>query len=316
VNKDDLVEEIDSLPKDIAEKLKANLKAILAFDPRNASGRYIFDLEKSGDRTVLRKLMEVNATEKTYRQMLRGGNTSRFGDWENIRNLSLNGTEMRFVATWQPPDKGKVVLDYTCVIRPPKTAVPIDQKCLEEWIEGLSKFISVDFYCKDGPVVHPEQCEKYTSQDLEIIFEGVSWLSNKFYVTCMQLERVLHAFLKAGPVIMTDVVSRMFSRVLDLGKFRAVLLKYFSPENYVIVMIRLGWLNAANPFEVDGYYRLDLAVPEEREVAIFMVDLAVQEPGENWQDEEYDSRPFELPKSWITEVPNKKVLAGNIARVS
>ena len=108
---------------------------------------------------------------------------------------------------------------------------------------------------------------------------------------------------------MTDVVSRMFSRVLDLGKFRAVLLKYFSPVNYVIVMIRLGWLNAANPFEVDGYYLLDLAVPEQRDVAMLLVDLAVQEPGENWQDEEYDGKPFELPKSWTLEVPHSKLLS-------
>ena len=213
------------------------------------------------------------------------------------------------MATWQPPEKGKVVCDYTCVIRPPKTSVQIDQKCLEDWIEGLSKFISVGSYNSDGPVVHPEESETYTFQDLDTIFEGVSWLANKFYVTCRQLERVLHAFLMAGPAIMTDVVVRLFSRVLDLGKLRAVLLKYFSRENYVQVMRRLGWLNASNPFEVDGHYCLDLAVPEERELAIFMVDLAVQEPGENWQDEEYDAKPFELPKSWITEVPNKKVLS-------
>jgi hypothetical protein len=74
-------------------------------------------------------------------------------------------------------------------------------------------------------------------------------------------------------------------------------------------MNRIGWLNAANPYEVDGYYRLDLAIPEQREVAVFLVDLAIQEPGENWQDETYNEKPFELPKSWTNEVPKKHVLS-------
>ncbi len=155
----------------------------------------------------------------------------------------------------------------------------------------------------------PEVCDTFTSQNLEIIHEGLSWLSNNFYLSCTQLDRVLHAFLMAGPSMMTEVVQRLFPRILDLRKFRAALLKYFSPQNYVQVMNRIGWLNAANSIEIDGYYLLDLAVPEQRDVAIVLVDLAVQEPGENWQDEEYDGKPFELPKSWTLEVPYKKLLS-------
>ena len=169
--------------------------------------------------------------------------------------------------------------------------------------------MSVRFYSSDDPVTLPEVHDSFTSQNLDIIFEGVLWLSNNFYLMCAQLERVLHAFLMAGPSIMTHVVQRLFPRVLDLKKFRAVLLKYFSADNYVDVMNRIGWLNAANPYEVDGYYRLDLAIPEQREVAIFLVDLAIQEPGENWQDETYNEKHFELPKSWTNEVPNKHVLS-------
>ncbi len=158
-------------------------------------------------------------------------------------------------------------------------------------------------------MIIPEVCDTFTTHNVEIIHEGVSWLSNNFYLSCTQLDRVLHAFLMAGPSMMTEVVQRLFPRILDLGKFRAVLLKYFSQQNYVQVMNRIGWLNAANSIEVDGYYLLDLAVPEQRDVAIVLVDLAVQEPGENWQDEEYDGKPFELPKSWTLEVPYQKFLS-------
>ena len=159
----------------------------------------------------------------------------------------------RFTASWQLPKKGNISCDYTSVIRPSQSAKPIHRKCLENWLEGLSKFVSVCSYCREEPVTIPEVCDTFTSQNLEIIHEGISWLSNRFYFTCTQLEMVLHSFLMAGPLIMTHVVQRLFARVLDLGKFRKVILKYFSTENYIEVMNRIGWLNAANPFEVDGY---------------------------------------------------------------
>jgi hypothetical protein len=57
VDKDDFAPEIDRLPKDIAKKLKRDLKCILAFNPNNASGRYSFDLQLFADRILLKKLM-------------------------------------------------------------------------------------------------------------------------------------------------------------------------------------------------------------------------------------------------------------------
>jgi hypothetical protein len=57
VDKEDFVPEIDKLPKDIAKKLKIDLKEILAFNSNNASGRYSFDLERFADQMILKKLM-------------------------------------------------------------------------------------------------------------------------------------------------------------------------------------------------------------------------------------------------------------------
>ena len=57
VDKANFVPEIDKLPKDIAKKLKIDLKEILAFNSNNASGRYSFDLERFADQMILKKLM-------------------------------------------------------------------------------------------------------------------------------------------------------------------------------------------------------------------------------------------------------------------
>jgi hypothetical protein len=39
---------------------------------------------------------EINVREKNFRQQLRSGNTSQLGDWENIRNVTLNGNAMKY----------------------------------------------------------------------------------------------------------------------------------------------------------------------------------------------------------------------------
>jgi hypothetical protein len=62
VDKENFVSEIDKLPKDIAKKLKIDLKEILAFNSNNASGRYSFDLERFSDQMILKKLMVFLAT--------------------------------------------------------------------------------------------------------------------------------------------------------------------------------------------------------------------------------------------------------------
>ena len=57
MDKDDFVPEIDRLPKNVAKKLRIDLKDILAFNPSNASGRYAFDMQLFADRIILQKLM-------------------------------------------------------------------------------------------------------------------------------------------------------------------------------------------------------------------------------------------------------------------
>jgi len=95
-----------------------------------------------------------------------------------------------------------------------------------------------------------------------------------------------------------------------------------------------------SPHFPDGYYRLDLARSDERRIAEMLVKLAVRrshawqsllpltfvmqvvEPGENWVDETYLDRPFELPMTWVEQVPHKvrrrqrgRLLSAKLSRV-
>lgn len=55
--------------------------------------------------------------------------------------------------------------------------------------------------------------------------------------------------------------------------------------------LRLGRANTFNPMDPDGYYSLDLAVPDHRKAAELLVALAVAEPGENWLGGQYNAIP-------------------------
>ena len=47
---------------------------------------------------------------------------------------------------------------------------------------------------------------------------------------------------------------------------------------------------------VEGTYELDLSDRSHAIITRVLVDLSVKEPGENWVDETFNGRPFELPR--------------------
>ena len=70
-------------------------------------------------------------------------------------------------------------------------------------------------------------------------------------------------------------------------------------------MHRLGILNILDPMTPDRYYCLDLRRWDHREWTKFMIILAITEPGENWEKEDYrwskydDIVPgWQLPQTW------------------
>ena len=72
---------------------------------------------------------------------------------------------------------------------------------------------------------------------------------------------------------------------------------------------RVGWLNIFNPEYPDRLYNLDLRYADHRKMTEMLSILAVEEPGENWLDEEYRWSSYDdpvpgwtLPNSWTGRV--------------
>lgn len=85
------------------------------------------------------------------------------------------------------------------------------------------------------------------------------------------------------PLIEYDVYPRetvivsLFSRVIDLETFH-LLLDLLPQDRRSVVMSRLGWFNVVNPLQIDQFFDLNLAIPEERRMAEVLTTLAVAEP--------------------------------------
>merc|ERR1711871_68469 len=119
-----------------------------------------------------------------------------------------------------------------------------------------------------------------------------------------------------------EFVVTCYSRCVNLGALCTdVIAWFFSDSERHQLQQRLGPLNIIDPLMPDGYWELNLAYPDDREVATMLVLLAVGEPGENWRDERFgdvvvnngkkvlrDPRPFELPATWEDEVPSEGLL--------
>lgn len=133
--------------------------------------------------------------------------------------------------------------------------------------------------------------------------------------SCLQVALIIKAVprcdLPAGEgvyQVRTELAVATFSRVLDMDNHKVLIQDQLTVEEHASLVYRLGWLNIWNPFYPDSFYALDLSVAEDWAICTALVKLAVDEPGENWVDETYNDFPFELPMSWVEEVPHAGVL--------
>ncbi|KAG7396604.1 NLR, CARD domain-containing protein 3 [Phytophthora boehmeriae] len=135
---------------------------------------------------------------------------------------------------------------------------------------------------------------------------NVQWCLSTRWITVQQATRLLGAWPVAFAASRCDLVCTIFDRVTDLQNFSGVLAA-LTDDEAAQALYRLGMLNVLTPLWPDNYYELALARYEEREIAKALVRLAIDEPGENWQNETFGwSRDekvpgWELNYSWLKD---------------
>ncbi|KAF4044726.1 EF-hand domain pair [Phytophthora infestans] len=145
---------------------------------------------------------------------------------------------------------------------------------------------------------------------------NVQWCLSTRWITVNQAVKLLGAWPVAFATSRCDLVCTVFDRITDLHNFSGVL-SALTDDEAAQALYRLGMLNVLTPLWPDNYYELALGRYEEREVAKMLVRLAIDEPGENWQNETFGwSRDEKIPGwelnfSWLKDggFPDKGFLS-------
>ena len=204
------------------------------------------------------------------------------------------------------PETGILEFDYVSTTRP-----PLSKDLFFELLHNLSD---------------------HTISDTEKLEYVLRPYSNDEYFTTDQLRQIVQKFREPGARV--DTVVMCHRRILDLENFlRVIMLELrslgpkgdewtdFNPASCQgivpkadddmeinVVLSCLGWLNCLNPLDPDIMYRINLGMRDEHTVAECLVNLAVKEPGENWVGEFFNGNVFELPSTWVKEVPHTGIL--------
>ncbi|OQR86100.1 hypothetical protein ACHHYP_10970 [Achlya hypogyna] len=125
------------------------------------------------------------------------------------------------------------------------------------------------------------------------------------WVTTSQVRYILERWPVDFGTTRVDAALMLFDRTLDLYNYIQIIWT-LSDKEIAQLIHRLGWLNFWSPLYPDIYYELDLTIYEHREVSKVLVQLALDEPGENWQGASFGwSRDNPIPgwvlnMSWLT----------------
>lgn len=145
------------------------------------------------------------------------------------------------------------------------------------WLEK-DKFPEVYLMCELAPVV---PCPRDMHARGSVCLTDILMASAGNVFSCRQVERLIRLLPRGIPGIRVEALVTLYGKIADLRNVARVLFALTMPERKA-VMHRIGILNLWDPMAPDGYYALEMNIPEMRKITEFLVRLAIVEPGENW----------------------------------
>lgn len=306
VDREDFYEIEERLTKEELAKLRLELGPMWSYSDDNPTGHYKLNLESNFDRELANKVLSVNNFERQSRKDSDLADTSDDGHYMNFRNETYNGESFRWTGAWRVPANGILEFDYVSSERPRNDTVVLSKDYFFELLSDLADENITDSE-KLANVLQPYTRDEYFST------EQVRQIVRKFHESDARVEAVVMCHRRVADLENFLKVIMVELRTLSNGGEEYVWEDDDVPtaehdREINVVLSRLGWLNCWNPLDADVMYRLELENRDQNLVAQCLVELAVKEPGENWQGEHMNGKEFELPSTWIKEVPKKGFL--------
>jgi len=127
--------------------------------------------------------------------------------------------------------------------------------------------------------------------------------ADSLWFKCTQVSEIMEHFDDEGEKI--ELVVIFYARVVDEWNMDAII-NMLSEAAIKELMVRLGPFHLFNPFRTENSYELDLSRKDEWTVAKILVEIAVEEPGENWTRTLLNGQEFGLTMYWVDHGPVEK----------
>ncbi|KAK3264317.1 hypothetical protein CYMTET_26939 [Cymbomonas tetramitiformis] len=124
----------ENFGKEEADSAKEALGPCAEFAIGSPSGHYRLKLDEPREHMVASKLQEVGNAERVLRRNGGMADTSATGNYENWRNVKLNGNLFHYLGSWKIPTEGFLEFDYVSTTRPPEDCVPLMDTFLKKFM--------------------------------------------------------------------------------------------------------------------------------------------------------------------------------------
>jgi len=265
------------------KKVQMNVsEECLHFAPNNPTGHYRLMLSSRFDRDICLKLLAIRNDTLDVIKRNKSYQSSRHKIEMVALNVKFEGVPFTLTPDWSIPSSGTLELDFVYCVRPDPTAFPVidDQTVLEFTLAPASS----------------------QRKQLKILRN----LSNEYYFTCTQAMRIMQYFHDDSMKVESLVI--LFARVIDYPGFMRVV-KALDATKQVTLRKKIGAHNLYSDCTAVGFHELDLTDPQQRFVCGRLVDLAIIEPGENMCACRYNEIDFDVPSSWLEDIPQKGVFS-------
>ncbi len=122
------------------------------------------------------------------------------------------------------------------------------------------------------------------------------------YITVDQVTTLMSYFpnLNGTCYIRVQILLAVWSRIIDLNMLYKIVQELFTNEERLEALHRIGIMNLYDPSMVDYDYNLDLRRFDHREYAKILIALAMKEPGDNFQNQQFRWTKFDDPiPGWV-----------------
>ena len=299
------------------------LGVVYFFDAEWPERRYVLDLTVHYERQLVHKLRMIGLAENVRSMELHLPNTSQLADQSCFRNLTKDDVPFTHEMLKTLPDKG--VLKFDFVRRtPPKGKATLSDRAFMKFKEDFSQNGTLPAWSGFPPgTANSLFFLSQHGKDFAITTAQLIALTRLFKTEEERVNLVLSFFgrivdphrlgllCEEWTVVEAGSDAQSLGTAVSTVRMAAMLdpLRLEANNSFRLKLGRtLGWLNFWSPLFAEGFYVLDLSLPDERAVCGILVYLAVVENGENWIAETFNGQPFDLPASWEHDVPTKGIV--------